>query len=204
MKTKILFLAIVLSPVFLYAQKTKCNPIVSDSVYEFPSHSEIQSLQFMREEEILAGDIYKLLFQKYNLPVFSNISKSEDVHTSRIKILLDKYGIEDPGINHKSGIFKSASLQSLYNQLVQQSETSLIEAFKAAIVIEEKDIYDLSDAISNKVNNKDILLVYNNLKRASGNHLRAFTNHLKTSGILYIPIYLSEKELAQILVIEQY
>ena len=88
------------------------------------SQAEIHSLQWMREEEMLAHDVYAFLAEEYTLPVFKNISKSEMQHTSVIAGLLERYGIEDPAAEHEPGKFHSQEIQSLYDRLVSQGSSS--------------------------------------------------------------------------------
>ena len=119
MKTSILWV-ILFSPAFLMAQEMKCNFISTDSVNKNLSSSEAKHLEFLREEELLAGDVYKFFYQKYQIPVFSNISKSEDVHTSRIKLLMNNYAVKDPSENHQTSKFKIKEIQSLYDDLTKK------------------------------------------------------------------------------------
>lgn len=102
------------------AQEMKCNFISTDSVNKNLSSSEAKHLEFLREEELLAGDVYKFFYQKYQIPVFSNISKSEDVHTSRIKLLMNNYAVKDPSENHQTSKFKIKEIQSLYDDLTKK------------------------------------------------------------------------------------
>ena len=44
------------------------------------SSAEIENLVFMREEEKLARDVYRTLFNRWNLSIFNNISGSEQTH----------------------------------------------------------------------------------------------------------------------------
>ena len=48
------------------------------------SDQEKNSLMHMREEEMLAYDVYTLLSGLYDVPIFLNISQSEWVHTTRV------------------------------------------------------------------------------------------------------------------------
>ena len=57
---------------------------------------EMEALQFMREEEKLARDVYLRLHQQWNMQVFANIAKSEQRHMDAMKCLLDKYELADP------------------------------------------------------------------------------------------------------------
>ena len=86
----------------------------------------------------------------------------------------------------------NTDLQSLYNTFSPRSRTSLIEALTVGAEIEELDIRDLMNQIT-AVDNRDILLVYNNLLSASRNHLRAFVKVLAQQGQTYQPKYLSRE-----------
>ncbi|MEN8116624.1 MAG: DUF2202 domain-containing protein, partial [Bacteroidota bacterium] len=48
------------------------------------TEDEIKGLLEMREEEKLARDVYKKLYEVHNMVIFNNISKSENAHTSAV------------------------------------------------------------------------------------------------------------------------
>ncbi|MFZ4549736.1 MAG: DUF2202 domain-containing protein, partial [Bacteroidales bacterium] len=157
--------------------------LVDSCINSFPveplSAAEIDALTTMREEELLAKDVYVLMYSLYKVPVFNNISKSETQHTLAISTLLNKYGLTDPAINHVAGIFVNPDLQALYTSLVAQGNTSLISAFTVGATIEDLDINDLHTHIATDIDNQDILFVFGNLERGSRNHIRAFNRLLK-------------------------
>ncbi|CAG0937029.1 hypothetical protein TFLX_05932 [Thermoflexales bacterium] len=154
------------------------------------SADEIAGLQFMREEEKLARDVYLTLSQKWGLPIFNNIANSEATHMAAVKTLLDRYGIADPVAGKAVGVFADPTLQVLYNQLIAQGSQSLSAALKVGGAIEEIDIRDLKE-YSASTTQVDIKTVYNNLLNGSYNHLRSFINTLKTqTGEVYQPQYL--------------
>jgi hypothetical protein len=157
---------------------------------------QIQWLQFMREEEKLAGDVYKAFYELYKIPVFKNISKAEDNHASTVLAYLNAWEIEDPA-STESGIFQNEELQELYNSLIEQGQAGLIEALKVGALIEEVDIVDLA-----KVHELDAGEAFENLSAAltlgSRNHLRAFYSQLKFRGIEYEASVLGEDELKNI------
>jgi len=163
------------------------------------SEEEIDALNVMREEELLAKDVYELLYSLYNSQIFSNISESETQHALAVKTLLLKYELPDPAENHVAGIFVNPDLQEIYNQLVALGNTSLISAFTVGATIEDMDIYDLEYHIANDVDNQDILYVFENLVKGSRNHLRSFYLHLKSKGVIYVPQYISQELFDQII-----
>lgn len=166
------------------------------SLSEFPitslNDAEIEGLVFMREEEKLARDVYLKLYETYPLFPFRNISRSEQIHMNAIKILLDRYEIEDPVAEDVKGVFKNEELQNLYTHLTAKGKESEIEALKIGCAIEEIDILDLQSELDENVESPDVKFVYTNLKRASGYHLRAFVWNLKIRGIKYEPQYLDD------------
>ncbi len=171
-------------------------PCITDCLMSLPyediSPEEEAHLILMREEEILAQEVYEYLYTLYSIPVFNNISKSENVHTLTIKVLLDKYGIDDPAAGHQTGIFQNQELQELYNTLTALGNQSFLDALIVGETIEDLDIYDL-EACLEDVDNIDIELVFNNLCKGSRNHMRAFYGHLSNQGYTYVPQYISQE-----------
>jgi len=158
--------------------------------------AEIAGLLFMIEEEKLAGDVYSALNERWNLRVFENIGRAETTHQAAIKTLLARYTLSDP--RKEEGVFANESLQDLYDDLVAQGSLSVKDALLTGAAIEEIDILDLEEYMA-QTDREDILLVYDNLKRGSENHLRAFVNNLDRQRIEYAPQYLSQKEYDRII-----
>lgn len=111
-----------------------------------------------------------------------------------IKTLLDRYELDDPVGIDSIGVFKNATLQDLYNTLINQGSVSLVEALKVGALIEEIDILDIQYELDENVDNEDVTFVYDNLLRGSRNHLRAFVRNLSRQGIDYTPVKLSEEQ----------
>jgi len=154
------------------------------------SAAESEALLYMREEEKLAHDVYVTMYAQWSLPVFQNISQSEQAHTDAVKALLDRYGLDDPA-SSETGVFTNTDLQALYRELVARGSQSLAEALKVGAAIEEIDILDLQSRLV-QTDNADIQQVFNNLLNGSYNHLRAFVSTLNTqAGETYQPQYLS-------------
>ena len=133
---------------------------------------ELKSMQFMREEEKLARDVYRALFEKWNLIAFRNISASEETHFVAIGTLLTRYGAVDPA-QSSAGVYTDPALNALHGQLLAKGMQSAQDALEVGILIEKKDITDLESAL-NTTAKFDIKRVYNNLMNGSYNHLDAF------------------------------
>lgn len=127
----------------------------------------------MREEEKLARDVYQALGAQWSLPIFTNIAASEQQHMDALLTLLQRYNLPDPAADNDAGVFTDATLQALYDQLIVQGGTSLVEALNVGVLIEETDIDDLTDCLAIAVR-PDIKRVYENLRSASYKHLAAF------------------------------
>ena len=154
------------------------------------SADEFPALVYMLEEEKLAHDLYVTFYEKWDLPIFKNISQSEQTHMDAIKTLLNQYGMDVPASN-EIGIFTDPDLQTLYNDLVVRGNQSSADAIKVGAVVEEIDILDLQKRLT-QTNHIGIQQVFTNLERASSNHLRAFASMLRTqTGETYQPQYLS-------------
>jgi hypothetical protein len=162
---------------------------------------EINDIEHMREEEKLARDVYLTLYNKWGLPIFKNIARSEQNHMDAVKVLIDKYGLEDPveETGDQIGVFKNPEIQELYNKLVEQGSQSLEDALKVGATIEDLDIYDLEKALSD-TDNEDLKIIWQNLMKGSRNHLRAFESQLEARfGTTYQCQYLSEEQCQQII-----
>jgi hypothetical protein len=154
------------------------------------SEEETAALLYMREEEKLAHDVYMTLYAKWGIQSFQNISGSEQVHTDSVKALLDRYSLTDPALG-EVGIFSNQDIQALYDEFVMRGSQSFAEAFKVGAAIEEIDIIDLQERLS-QTDNADIQQVFDNLLKGSYNHLQAYVKALENeTGETYQTQYLS-------------
>ncbi|NOX17528.1 MAG: DUF2202 domain-containing protein [Chlorobi bacterium] len=209
MKSPIISLSIISILLFLAFGFTACSsssePTLNSSdalskydpevqtVWGDISDEEEAGLIFMREEEKLARDVYLTFHSQFGLRVFDNISKAEQVHMNAIKVLLDRYEIEDPVGENGIGVFVNEDLQNLYDALIEQGNVSAEAALEVGGIIEEVDILDLKEYLTGVDGNWDIARVYTNLERGSENHLRAYVWNLKRLGVIYEPHYLDQQ-----------
>ena len=145
------------------------------------SETERSNLQFMREEEKLARDVYTHLYDIWGSPVFGSIAGAEQQHMDAVLNQLNAYGIVDPAAGNAAGVFGNLMLQQLYDELVVQGEASEISAMRVGITIEETDIADLDAAIAT-TSQSSLLRLYGNLRKGSLNHLSAFSNNYEALG----------------------
>jgi hypothetical protein len=142
--------------------------------------NEKATMQYIREEEKLARDVYIKMFELWGATIFSNISVSEQRHMDAVLNLLVKYGIPDPTAGKAVGEFTEQSgLQAIYNELVSSGQSSLLDAFYVGQHIEEIDIEDL-EAATKETDKADLDRVYGNLLNGSYNHLDAFNAHIES------------------------
>lgn len=162
---------------------------VSDGVL---TEVEIEGLLFMREEEKLAGDVYRYFYDLWGNNIFQNIARSEDTHTNAVLDLLNQYGVADPALA-EPGVFSNPELQALYDELTALGSQSVKDALLVGAAIEEIDILDIEEYIA-QTDEADIQLVYENLIAGSENHLRAFVRVIgNQTGESYIPQYLTQE-----------
>lgn len=160
------------------------------------SDTEREGILYVREEEKLAHDVYTVLYEKWGLNIFANIAASESTHMAAMKLLIDRYGLDDPA-TEELGVFTNPDLQKLYDDLVAKGTKSLIDALEVGATIEEVDIVDIQEYLKD-VDNEDIKVVYENLLKGSRNHLRAFVSTLERYGVEYKPQFLSPEEYEEI------
>lgn len=150
---------------------------VSEEVVASPAEPTTEELLlYLIEEEKLAHDVYTVMFQKYGANVFGNILESETTHQERVLTLLQARSIPDPR-STELGVFKDQALQALYEQLIEQGNISVVEAYKVGVAIEEKDIADIGTQLATATD-EDVIVTLESLRSASENHLRAFNRQL--------------------------
>ncbi len=162
------------------------------------SEAEQAAVAYMREEEKLARDVYQVLGDKWNSPIFQNIVQAEQRRMDAVAALLTHYGLSDPVADKAAGEFSSPEMQDLYNQLVEKGSQSLTEASRVGATIEDLDIYDLEQRLAQS-SNPDLQTVFGNLMRGSENHLRAFNQQLTALGESYSAQYITPERLQEIL-----
>ena len=158
---------------------------------------EEAQLAYVREEEKLARDIYTTLQEKWGVRVFGNIARGEGQHFNAVKLLLDRYRVQDPVAIDEAGRFQDPSLQTLYGDLISQGGTSLQAALRVGAAIEDLSIHHLEKAIG-ETENSELKLIYGNLKQASENHMRAFVRQLQAAGENYAPQYIGQEAFSRI------
>jgi hypothetical protein len=155
------------------------------------SEEEIEGLLFMLEEEKLARDIYRTLYDLWGHATFANIARAEQMHMDAVRTLLERYDVEAPA-DDGVGEFTNSDLQELYDSLAAQGSESLVSALRVGALIEEIDILDLEAYIA-KTDAADLIRVYENLLRGSQNHLRAFSAAVaRQTGEAYEPQRMGE------------
>ena len=162
------------------------------------TENEIIGLQFMREEEKMARDVYLTLYSQWSLIPFKHISKSEQVHMDAILNLLNRYELDDPAEGNEIGEFTNEDLQNLYDELIARGLESAVEALKVGALIEEVDIIDIQRMMDEDFESGDIVFVMSNLLRGSGFHLKAFIWNLKRYDVDYTPVLLDEDKFNEI------
>jgi hypothetical protein len=143
---------------------------------ETPEEKTKNQLLFLIEEEKLAHDVYTVMFQKYGASIFGNILESESTHQGKVLSLLQARNIPDPR-SSEIGVFTNSDLQSFYNTLITQGNQSITEAYKAGVIIEERDIADINVQLAT-TSDDDVISTLEALRKGSESHLRAFNRQL--------------------------
>ncbi len=141
------------------------------------SEKEKSTMLMLAQEEKLSHDTYYRLNETWKRQVFDHIIQSESQHMEVLHSLETAYGINDPSMKDKQGVFADKFFQHLYDSLIQEGNKSQVAALQAAAYIEDHDIYDLNAAIS-QTKESNLLTIYGNLRDASENHLRAYMRNL--------------------------
>ncbi len=187
------FIVLVLAPAFITAACSDdggASPSLSDA--------EIADLQYMREEEKLARDVYLTLGAEWSLQIFSNIASSEQTHTDAVAGTMERLDVEDPVVDDSIGVFVDPQLAVIYDEMVSEGMTSAVAALHVGATIEEIDMVDIQAALG-RTDEPALVTLYESLLCGSRNHLRAFASELESSGHPYEAQYLDPAELEAIL-----
>lgn len=178
----------------LLASFSSCQDNEEPTKISTLTEGEKKTLLYMREEEKLAHDVYVHAFSNYGILAFQNIANSESQHVQSVLNLMNIYQINDP-LNGSSvqGEFTIQEIKDLYLQLITKVNESEGQALLAGLLIEDLDIFDLDNAMS-ETDNNELNLVYENLKCGSMNHLRSFEDLANLSNISYSPVYISQSD----------
>ncbi len=130
-------------------------------------------LAAMAEEEKLAHDLYVAFADAFGTRSFTRIAAAETRHLTEVRVVLERYGIDDPTDGLAAGTFASTSTQSLYDGLLASGSPSVEAAYTSARTVESADIADLKSAMSS-LDAPDVSAVYTHLLAGSEQHLAAF------------------------------
>ena len=153
--------------------KSAANPATCVAAVTTLSTEEVAALQWMREEEKLARDVYDAMSALYPEAIFKNIAAAEQRHFDAIGEKLVFFGIDDPAATTAPGEFTNPDLQALYTELFDLGSISYVGALGVGVTIEEEDIVDLEAAIAGTTS-FTLIQTYQNLLRASEQHLKSF------------------------------
>jgi hypothetical protein len=155
------------------------------------TESEVEAIWYLREVEKLARDVMRVFEEEQDVKVFGRVAESEDSHTEAIKALIDRYNLWDPSSVTWEGYYNNEELLALHRQFVRQGESSLADALRVGATIQEISILDLREYRA-ETDDKDLQMVYENLLRASRNHLRIFAAQLQDRGETYERAHLGQ------------
>jgi hypothetical protein len=155
-----------------------------------------EGLLFVREEEKTARDLYTSLYEKYNLPTFRDLARSEQSHMDQAKAIIDKYGLTIPGKDER-GVFQNQTLQKIHDEFLTKGLSSDQDALKVAATFEEISIMDLEKELA-VTEAADVKAMYQGLLAGSQKHLRSYVTDLKDQGIKYDPQLLERDEFEKI------
>lgn len=114
-----------------------------------------------------------------------------------IKILIDRYGLQDP-VREERGLFTSQTIQALYEEQTEIGKRSLEDALGVGATVEEISIMHLGEQIDN-TDRVDMIVAYEGLLTGSQKHLISFVSTMGTHGYEYTPHFLSPEEYDQII-----
>ena len=157
-----------------------------------PTTLSAADLRVALDAERVAGDLYRVAAERWNLPVFANIAAAEARHASVFEQLATGAGVTLPAA--QAGVYADPDTQRLYEQLLPLIAGSQSGALKAAALVEETSVSDLR-RLRQQASDEPTRAVLTQLERASLQHLAAFVRHLAMAGETYQPQLLPAGEI---------
>jgi hypothetical protein len=133
-----------------------------------------KQLVALYEEERLAGDVYVVLGAGYDVQIFDKIGAAEDRHQASVATLLQARGYDIGSLPTAPGDYATDGYDELYTDFVAAGSTSLDDAFGVGVTIEQTDISDLKDLLT-QTDDPAETQVLTALLNGSTHHLDAFT-----------------------------
>jgi hypothetical protein len=90
-------------------------------------------LIYLIQEEKLARDVYAALAKSTSINKFANITKSEQTHVDQLRVVFKTYGIKDPTVTLKVGVFVDKKLTALYKTLMTKGALSNADAIAVGV-----------------------------------------------------------------------
>ena len=119
--------------------------------------------------------------------IITLVSNVENQHMNSVFQLLKNYNINDPASTGVV-IFNNMEMQSIYYDLIAQSDISLLEDLKVGDKIED---LSLNENRTTKIN---LFSVYSLLKCGAKNHLESFHNQVLINNGEYSPKFISQED----------
>ena len=137
-------------------------------------------LQASAVDEKLARDVYAVLAKTWAQPIFDNTSTAEGQHLTKVRDVLMRHSVTDTTAGDAAGAFDSATVATLYTQLVTKGKGSLVAAAEVGIWIEGFLIEQWRAVLAFASLPTDVKNVAQNLLAAEQLHLKAFQQLLST------------------------
>lgn len=198
MKIRFIVTLLCCSVSFAQAQQQPTHSVCDTTtiVLKFPygklNQAEQDSIIQMVHWEKLFEQVYNQFHQQWQHEVFKNIPQNEEKHRKALEALLTKYKLMLANLD--------ASLTKLQDNWISQGSTSWVAALTVSATMEDKYLFELQNALSNKaIDNFDIQFVYQNLAKGSRNHLRTLVSLLKEQQVEYQAHYLTSTKFQEII-----
>ncbi len=150
---------------------------IEDLPHEEIDNNELNSLQYIVEMQKFSKDIFARFYQLWRLPLFVNLSQDTQQAMDLLSIVLKKYDLS-VNIKKKEGVYFNKDFNKLYNNFITTGKMSLFESLRVCATIEDLKIFEVN-VQKNKVDNKDIKLVYNYYIRNSRDSIQKIHSKLK-------------------------
>jgi hypothetical protein len=120
------------------------------------------ALAGIAEQQQLARDLYQALAAQYDSAVLDHVATATAYRLDAIRTLMTRYGVTDPTTGTVAGTFSDPAVQTTYNRLLAQGQSSYDNALAAVRTVEAAQVTALTNDLSG-LTAPDVRQVYNRL-----------------------------------------
>jgi hypothetical protein len=169
-------ISLILAAFFGIALCGQANPapLVGDQTDQFSLDlGDIWRLEWIYDQEKLARDLNRKLFEDWEDQNFSNTAVANQRHMNELEATMNHYGLNPPAYSDQAGTYRDEEHVEMFAELQRRAEEGPLEAIMAVAYLQELNIVQYRAYIELS-EEKPLRNTFERLLAGNKNHLRLF------------------------------